>query len=72
MVFGEYKEFYPKRDTENLSVFLIYNIVASKISLFLFVSKLESSYKSISLLILSEKGSKLLETEITLFIRSKR
>ena len=58
MVFGENKESYPKRDPENLSVFLIYNIVASKISLFLFVSKLESPYKSMSLLILSEKGSK--------------
>ena len=72
MVFGENKESYPKRDPENLSVFLIYNIVASKISLFLFVSKRESPYKSISLLILSEKDSKLLETDFTLFIRSKR
>ena len=72
MVFGEYKEFYPKRDPQNLPVFFIYNIVASKISLFLFVSKLESPYKSMSLLILSEKGSKLLETDFTLFIRSKR
>ena len=48
MVFGEFKEFYPKRDPENLSVFLICNIVASKISLFLFASKRESPYKSIS------------------------
>ena len=63
MVFGEYKESYPKKDSEELSVFLIYNIVASKISLFLFVSKRESPYKSISLLILSEKDSKLLETQ---------
>ena len=72
MVFGECKESYPKRDLENLPVFLIYNIVTSKISLFLFVSKRESPYKSISILILSEKDSKLLETDFTLFIRSKR
>ena len=72
MVFGEYKESYPKRDPENLSVFLIYNIVASKVSLFLFVSKRELPYKSISLLILSEKDPKLLETDFALFIRSKR
>ena len=72
MVFREKKESYPKRDPENLSVFLIYNIVASKISLFLLVSKRESPYKSISLLILSEKDAKLLETDFTLFIRSKR
>ena len=71
MAFGEYKGSYPKRDPENLSVFFKYNIVASNISLFLFVSKRESPYKSISLLILSEKDSKLLETDFTLFIRSK-
>ena len=72
MVFDEYEESCPKRDPENLSVFLIYNIVPSKISLFLFVSKRESPNKSISLLILSEKDSKLLETDFTLFIRSKQ
>ena len=71
MVFDEYKESYPKMDPENLSVFLIYNKVASKISLFLFVSKRESPCKSIILLILSGKDSKLLETDFTLFIRSK-
>ena len=63
MVFGENKKSYPKRDPENLSVFLIYDIVASKISLFLFVSKRKSPHKSISLLILSEKDSKLLEID---------
>ena len=42
MVFGEYKEFYRKGDPDSLPVFLIYNIAASKISLFLFVSKRES------------------------------
>ena len=68
MVFGEYKESYPKGDPEKLSVFLIYIIAGSKISLFLFVSKRESSYKSISFLILSVKDSKLLETDFTLFI----
>ena len=72
MVFGEYKESYPKRDPENLSAFLIYIMVASKISLFLFVSKRESPYKSISLSTLSEKDSKLSETDFTRFIRSKR
>ena len=72
MVFGENKESYPKRDPENLSVFLIYDIVASKSSLFLFVSKGESPYISISLLILSEKDSNLSETDFILFIRSKR
>ena len=72
MVLGEDKESYPKRDSEKVSVFSIYDIVASKISLFLFVSKRESPYKSISLLILSENDSKLLETDFTLFIRSKR
>ena len=72
MVFKEYKESYSKRDPQNLSVFLIYNIVASKISSFLFVSKCESPFKSTSHLILSEKDSKLLETYFTLFIRSKR
>ena len=58
MVFGEKKESYPKRNSENLSVFLIYDIVVSKISLFSFVPKHESPHKSISLLILSEKDSK--------------
>ena len=58
MVFGEKKESYPKWNSENLSVFLIYDIVVSKISLFLFVPKYESPHKSISLLILSEKDSK--------------
>ena len=58
MVFGEYKKSYPKRGPENLLVFLIYIIVASKISLFLFVSKHESPYKCISLLALSEKDPK--------------
>ena len=53
MAFGENKESCPKRDLENLSVFLIYDIVASKTSLFLFVSKRESPNKSRSLLILS-------------------
>ena len=72
MILGENNESYPKRDPENLSVFLIYDIVASKIILFLLVSKRESPYKSISLLILSEKDSKLLEADFTLFIRSKR
>ena len=52
MVFGENKKSYPKRDPENLSVFLMYDIVASKISLFLFVSKRKSLHKSISLLML--------------------
>ena len=55
MVFGEYKKSYAKRDPENLSVFLIHIIVASKISLFLIVSKRELPYKSMSLLALSEK-----------------
>ena len=72
MVFGENKESYPKRDPENRSVFLIYDIVDSKISLFLFVSKRESPYRNISLLILSEKDSKLLDTDFTLFVRSKQ
>ena len=72
MGFGEHKESYPKRDSENLSVFLIYDIVASNISLFLFVSKCESPYKSISLLILPEKDSKLLEIDFTPFIRAKQ
>ena len=72
MVFGENKESYPKRDPENPSVFLIYDIVDSKISLFLFVSKRESPYRNISLLILSEKDSKLLDTDFTLFVRSKQ
>ena len=71
MVFGESKESYSKRDPEKLSVFLIYIIAGSKISLFLFVSKRESSYKSRSILTLSEKDSKLSETDFTLFIRSK-
>ena len=70
LVSGEYKEYYPKRNPENLSVFLIYIIVASKISLLLFVSKRESPYKGISLLTLSEKDM-LSETGFTLFIRSK-
>ena len=72
MVFGENKESYPKRDPENRLVFLIYDIVDSKISLFLFVSKRESPYRNISLLILSEKDSKLLDTDFTLFVRSKQ
>ena len=72
MFFGEYKKSYPKKDSENLSVFFIYIIVASKISLFLFVSKRESPYKSISLLTLSEKDSNSWETDFTLFIRSKQ
>ena len=71
MVFGESKESYSKRDPEKLSVFFIYIIAGSKISLFLFVSKRESSYKSRSLLTLSEKDSELSETDFTLFIRSK-
>ena len=61
-----------KWNQKNLSVFLIYDIVASKSSLFLFVSKGESPYISISLLILSEKDSNLSETDFILFIRSKR
>ena len=72
MVFGEYKKSYAKRDPENLSVFLIYIIVASKISLFLFVSKRESPNKSIPFLTLSEKDSKSSEIDFTLFIRSKQ
>ena len=72
MVFGKYKESYPKSDPENLSVFFTYIIVASKITLFLFMLKCESSYKSISLLTLSEKDSILSETDFTLFIRSKQ
>ena len=72
MVFGEYRESYPKGDPESLSVFLIYDIVAAKISLFLFVSNCESPYKSISLLTSSEKDSELSETDFTLFTRSKR
>ena len=71
MVFGEYRESHPKRDQENLSVFLIYNMVASKISLFLIVSKRESPCRIISLLILSGKDPKLSETDFTLFMRSK-
>ena len=71
MVFGEYKKSYAKRDPENLSVFLIYIIAASKISLFLFVSKRESPNKTIPLLTLSEKDSKSSEIDFTLFLRSK-
>ena len=71
MVFGEYKKSYVKRNPENLSVFLIYIIVASQISLFLFVSKRESPHKSIPLLTLSEKDSKSSEIDFTLFLRSK-
>ena len=52
---GENNESYPKRDPENFSVFLIYDIVASKIILFLFALKRESPYKSMSLLILSKR-----------------
>ena len=55
MAFVEFKKPYPKRDPHNLSVFLIYVVVVSKIGLFSFVSKCESLYKSISLLTLSEK-----------------
>ena len=66
MIFGEYEKSYPKRDPESLSVFLIYIIVASKISLFLFLSKRETPYKSISLVTSSEKGSKSWETDFTL------
>ena len=69
MVFGEYKKSYPKRDPENLSVFFIYIIVASKISLFLFELKRESPYKTMSLLTLSEKDSKSSKADFTLFIR---
>ena len=72
MVFGKNKESYPKKDPENLSVFLIKHIVHSTISLFLFLSKRESLCKGISLLISSEKDPKLLDTNFTLFIRSKR
>ena len=72
MFFVEYKKFYPKRDPENLSVFLVQIIVASKIILFLFMLKRESPYKSISLLTLSEKYSKSSKTDFTLFIRSKQ
>ena len=54
MAFVEFKKPYPKRDPQNLSVFLIYVVVVSKIGLFSFVSKCESLYKSISLLTLSE------------------
>ena len=46
-------------------------MVASKISLFLIVSKRESPFRIISLLILSGKDPKLSETDFTLFMRSK-
>ena len=71
MFFAEYKKFYPKRDPENLSVFKVKIIVASKIILFLMLKR-ESPYKSISLLTLSEKDSKPSKTDFTLFIRSKQ
>ena len=54
MAFVEFKKPYPKRDPQNLSVFLIYVEVVSRIGLFSFLSKCESLYKSISLLTLSE------------------
>ena len=44
--------------------------VASKKDLFLFSSKLESPYKRISFLTLPEDGSKLSDTDFTLFLRS--
>ena len=72
MAFGEYKEFYPKRDPENLSAFLICIIIASKISLFLFATKRESPYKSIAALTLSEKDSKSSEIDFTVFVGSKQ
>ena len=55
MLFSECKNSYPKGDLENLSVFMIYIITASKISSFLFVRKRDSPYKSISLLTLLQK-----------------
>ena len=58
MAFVEFKKAYPKRDPHNLSVFLIYVVVVSKIGLFSFVLKCELLYKSISLLTLSEKDLK--------------
>ena len=69
MIFSDCKENEPQRDPENLSVFLIYVVVDSKISLFLFVSNRGSPYNSISLLSLSEKDSKFSKTDLTLFIR---
>ena len=51
--------FYSKRDTQNLSEFLMQVKVASKINLFLILSKYESTYKSISFLSLSDKDSEL-------------
>ena len=50
-------------------MFLIYDIVASKISLFLLVSSRELPYNSISLGTLSEKDSKLSDIDFTLTIR---
>ena len=46
--------------------------VGSKINLFLFPSRRESPYKSISFLTLSDKDSKFSKIDFTLFIRSMR
>ena len=46
--------------------------VASKINFFLFPSRRESPYKSISFLTLSDKDPKFSKIDFTLFIRSMR
>ena len=56
-------------DPVNLSEVLTYDIVASKIILLDSPSKRGSPYKSISVLILSDRISKFSKTEFTLFIR---
>ena len=52
------ENFYSNRESENLSLLLIYNNVASNINLFLFISKRESPYKSKSFFSSSDKESK--------------
>ena len=70
MFFGEYKESCPKWDPENLSVFFIHVIAASKISLFLFVQNFKSPNKSKSFL--TSERFKIVGNDCTLSIRSKR
>ena len=65
------KSLFKERSREYFRVF-IYFRVASKIYLFLLLSKCESPYKSISFLSLSGKDSKLSSIDFTLFIRSRR
>ena len=62
------KSLYSSKDPENLSEFLRYFKVASKINLFLLLSKRESPYISISFLSLSDKDAKLSNAGFTLFI----